>query len=382
MVERASAAEVRAYGLGPTLLGRVDGLYSRRVDRMRELVRKRAVWSAGASLVSNLVAVGSVALLVKLIIDGRLDVADGGVAILALQQAADRLSSVSESVGSLGGAARFLQDYEDFVRQPVPEPVPEVVAPERLVDVRLEQVTFTYPGQAAPVLHEVDLRVAPGELVALVGVNGSGKSTIAKLMAGLYDPDAGRVVWETTAGTVTDRRRIGRLVGLVFQDFLRFELSVRDNVAFGRPWTEAHDDEVWRGLEAAGLDGVVKAHPDGVAGRLGRRFGQGIDLSAGQWQRLGIARAFFRDAPLLVLDEPTAAVDARAEQELFDVVRSLQAGRAVVLITHRMATVREADRIYVLQEAGSWRSTHAELPGCRWSYAELYGSQARSFVEE
>lgn len=382
LVSRDSAGEIRAYGLGPTLIDRVDHLFGLRVARMRDLVRRRIAWSAGAMLVSTLVAVGAIALLCRMIIDGDLSVADGGVALIALQQAAVRLSSLSESVGSLSGAALFLEDYEAFVRQAVPPTAVDAVERDALTEVRLDGVTFTYPGQRDPVLHDVDLRVARGELVALVGVNGSGKSTVAKLLTGLYDVEDGAVVWETTDGPVTDRRRIHRLVGLVFQHFLRFELSVRDNVAFGDVTVDEREatERVWSSLEAAGIADVVRGHEGGLEGRLGRSFAEGVELSAGQWQRIGIARAFFRDAPLLVLDEPTAAVDAKAEEDLFDTVRSLQAGRAVVLITHRMATVREADRIYVLDEGRVVETgTHGELLALGGRYAELYDLQARAY---
>jgi ATP-binding cassette subfamily B protein len=383
LVDREPAGEIRAYDLGPALIRRIDVLFRDRVDRVRDLVRRRTASAGAASIVSNVIAIGAIAVLVQLMISGRMSVADGGVAILALQQAAARLASISESVGSLGGAALFLEDYETFLRYAVPPPRADVLSGDDLQELRFEDVTFTYPGQPAPVLHGVDLRVRKGELVGLVGVNGSGKSTIAKLMTGLYGPDSGSVVWETSLGPVTDRHRIRRTVGLVFQHFLRFELSTLDNVTLGDVHRAADRERAWIALESAGISEVIRTIPDGIDGRLGRSFAEGSELSAGQWQRVGIARAFFRDAPLLVLDEPTAAVDVKAEQELFKVVRSLQKGRAVVLITHRMATVREADRIYVLEggrvvEVG----THQELMAAGAAYAELYELQARGYRDE
>ncbi|MEM7142062.1 MAG: ABC transporter ATP-binding protein [Actinomycetota bacterium] len=384
MVNREPAGELRSYGLGPTLIGRIDRLFALRVARITDLVKRRIWWSAGAAVISNAIAVGAIALLAQLIISDDLSVADGGVAILALQQAASRLASMSESVGSLSGAGLFLHDYEAFVGQSMPAAPTTPLRRDALRSVRLAGVDFTYPGTDRRVLHGIDLEVGRGELVALVGANGSGKSTVAKLIGGLYPPSGGSVVWETTEGTVDDRHRIRETVGLVFQDFLRFELTARDNVGFGDVSDpDPSDDRIWEALAAAGIDEVVRAEADGIDQRLGRSFADGAELSAGQWQRIGIARAFYRDAPLLVLDEPTAAVDARAEQELFDVVRSLQAGRGVVLITHRMATVRDAHRIYVLDrgrivEVGD----HDALLANEGTYAELYRAQASAYRDD
>ncbi len=383
LVARDAAGEIRSYDLGSRLLSEIDRLFGRRIDRTRRLARQRLVWTTGATIVSNVIAVGSVAVLVGLIVDGTMSVAEGGVAILALQQAALRLAAVSESVGALGGAALFLRDYETFVRT-LP-PVDDLAAPisrDDLDAVRFERVTFTYPGASTPAVRDIELEIRRGELVALVGENGSGKSTLAKLVGGLYSIDSGQIVWDTRQGPITDRRRIRRTVGLVFQNFLRFELSVRDNVAFGDVSGEPDDQRIWSALERAGIAGIVRATDRGLDARLGRLFADGTEMSAGQWQRVGIARAFYRDAPLLVLDEPTAAVDAKAERALFDAVARLQEGRGVLLITHRLATVKDADRIYVLDGGRIIESgTHHELMAHAGAYRSLYELQATAYRE-
>ncbi|MFT5201233.1 MAG: ATP-binding cassette subfamily B protein [Candidatus Aldehydirespiratoraceae bacterium] len=383
IVSRAAAGEVRSYGLGGTLIGRIDRLYRLRLDRTRDLVRRRIVWTGAATVISNVVAVGAVAVLAQLMINGNLSIADGGVALIALQQAAGRLSSLSDSVGGLMGSALFLEDYESFVRHELPAADAEVVEANGLRSARLEKVTFTYPGMSEPVLRGVDLHVERGELIALVGENGSGKSTVAKLLAGLYAVEEGSITWETADGPIDDPRRVRRMVGLVFQHFLRFELTARDNVTFGDHSEDESTERAWAALEQAGIADVIRGLPEGLDSRLGRSFANGSELSAGQWQRIGIARAFFRNAPLLILDEPTAAVDAKAEEELFDTVRSLQEGRAVVLITHRMATVRGADRIYVLDDGAIVEvGTHDELIESAGHYAFLYEVQARAYRDE
>lgn len=392
LVSRDAAAEIRALELGPTLIERVKALYQRRIEKTQQLIKNRFPWSAGATVTSNLIAVGSIGLLVALIIDESVSVADGGVAILALQQAASRLTSMSEAIGSLSGAAMFLDDYETFIRGELeasdhdaaqsaataPSPSSEM----SLESVEMRNVTFTYPGMPAPVLKDVSLSVGKGELVALVGVNGSGKTTISKLLGGLYPADDGTITWTTSDGAVRDREAIRPLVGNVFQHFLRLDMSAGENVTFGDVRREWAAPSVWEALDSAGLDDVIRAHPAQLDGRLGRSFQDGQDLSAGQWQRMSIARAFYRDAPLLILDEPTAAVDAEAEADVFEVIRQLQRDRAVLLITHRMATVKEADRIYVMEHGRVIeQGRHDDLLDLGGVYAHLYKIQASSYVD-
>lgn len=389
LISRDAAAELRALQLGSTLIDRVNALYQRRVEKTQQLIKSRFPWSAGATITSNLIAVGSIGLLVALIIDESVSVADGGVAILALQQAASRLTSMSEAIGSLSGAAMFLDDYETFIRGELASDETDTAdaaagpsSDMSLDSVEMRNVTFTYPGMPSPVLNDVSLSVGKGELVALVGVNGSGKSTISKLLGGLYPAQEGTVTWHTSEGAMTDREAIRPLIGNVFQHFLRLDMSAEDNVTFGDVRRERNASSVWDALASAGLDDVIRNQPDQLDGRLGRSFQDGQDLSAGQWQRMSIARAFYRNAPLLILDEPTAAVDAEAEADVFEVIRQLQRDRAVLLITHRMATVKEADRIYVMEDGRVIeQGRHDELVAQAGVYADLYQLQASSYVD-
>jgi ATP-binding cassette subfamily B protein len=212
------------------------------------------------------------------------------------------------------------------------------------------------------------------------GENGSGKTTLAKLLAGLFPPTAGAVTWDGTPITQFDDAEVRTRVAVLFQDFLRYQMSVDENIAAGN-WHAADDRErLLRAASAAGAAPFVDRLPDGYATNLGPQFLGGVDLSGGQWQRIALARAFFRDASLVILDEPTASLDPRAEADLFDRVRDLFAGRSVLLISHRFATVRMADRIYVLDDGHVVESgTHADLIAQRGIYEELYTLQARAF---
>lgn len=243
-----------------------------------------------------------------------------------------------------------------------------------------EKVTFSYPGSERVALRDVSLRVEPGEVVALVGANGSGKTTLAKLLAGLYLPSSGRVCWAGRDTREVDRRSLLGHAAVVFQDFIRYALSAGDNIALGRHERAADMAGIVRAAECSGADEDIVALPSGYETLLGPAFIDGTDLSTGQWQRVALARTFFRDAPLVILDEPTAALDAKAEHELFARIGELFAGRSVLLISHRFSTVRSADRIYVLHEGCVVESgTHEELVAAGGTYAELFTLQASPY---
>ncbi len=241
-------------------------------------------------------------------------------------------------------------------------------------------VRYRYPGAARWAVRDLSLTIRAGEVVALVGENGSGKTTIVKLLARLYDPTEGRILLDGRDLRDYDPEALRTRIGVIFQDFVRFDLTAAENIAVGR--IEAQDDEgrIAGAATRALADGVVGRLPAGYSQRLGRRFEDGVDLSGGEWQKLAIARAYMREAKILVLDEPTAALDARAEAEVFARLRALAVGRTALLISHRFSSVRRADRIVVLdggrvREAG----THDELVRNSGRYAELFELQAAAY---
>jgi ATP-binding cassette, subfamily B, bacterial len=224
------------------------------------------------------------------------------------------------------------------------------------------------------------MRIGAGDVIALVGENGSGKTTLAKLLGSLFTPTEGRILWDGVDLRTLDRDEVRRQIGIIFQDFVRYQLTARENIGLGR--AEAVDDAeaVAAAARQAGADAFLERLPAGYETILGKEFTGGYDLSLGQWQRIALARAFFREAELLVLDEPTASLDARSENELFEYVQALAQGRSVLLISHRFSTVRSADRIYVLHDGQIVEEgSHEELVAQAGRYAELFELQASAY---
>jgi ATP-binding cassette subfamily B protein len=382
--DRVAAKEVRAFGLAAHLRGRYDQLYAERIAELRRVARKQIFLSVGANLVMGLVLLATLLLVAWLALRGTVPLASAGIAVAAIALVGGRLAQAGWSVGALSEAGRYLDDYLVFTAM-LPEleqTRPRGTAPAGFSRLSVSDVTFTYPTGDQPALHAVSMEVSAGEIIALVGENGSGKTTLAKLLAGLYRPDSGQIRWDGVDVSTVDPDELRRQVAVIFQDFERFHLTASENIALGR--VEAVEDEasIRAAAAQAGADQFIEDLPEGYATMLGPEFRGGTDLSVGQWQRMALARAFFREAPFIVLDEPTAALDPRAEQELFDRIRTLLAGRTVLLISHRFSSVRSADRIYVLDAGRIVESgDHDELMALGGLYAELFTLQAAAYLD-
>jgi ATP-binding cassette subfamily B protein len=300
----------------------------------------------------------------------------------ALAGASSNIQSVFSTFSSIADQSLFLTDLVEFLRvQPKIQSKPGALpAPRPIRDgFRFERVTFSYPGSNRRVLDSLDLRIEPGERIALIGENGQGKTTIVKLLTRLYDPTAGRILLDGVDLREYDLEDLHSQIGVIFQDFMRYEMTARLNIATGR-LEAAEEQSIRRAAQKSLADEVVERLPRGYEQLLGRRFEGGVDLSGGEWQKIALARAYLRDAQILVLDEPTASLDARSEYEVFQRFAELTKDRMALLISHRFSTVRMADRIVVLEggrivEEGN----HQQLIASAGRYSGMFELQASSY---
>ena len=382
MTSREAAAEVRLFGQGEYLLERRERITARlRAVRMK-IARDHFTGRGKANFGEHLAVGVVIAGITALIVQGRLTVGYFAGFVAAAERLQQELALVFANTAEMDVNLRHMIDLLDYLDLEVEErqDTATIEAPPSSTPavVSFEDVSFTYPGSAAPVLRGVDLELRAGERVALVGRNGAGKSTMAKLLLGLYRPKSGRITVDGVDMNDIEPSEWRRRVAAVFQDYVRFEITARENVGYG-DLGKLHDlAAIDAAAVKAGAADFVHSLPHGYETVLGRSFDKvGQDVSAGQWQRLASARAYMRDASVLVLDEPTAALDARAEVEVYRSFRDMSEGKTVLLISHRLGSARLADRIVFLDDGRvTEQGTHADLMKLDGEYARLYSIQS------
>jgi ATP-binding cassette subfamily B protein len=381
---RETAKETQLFSLARFFLDRFARANGELIRKNRNLQDRRLFYGSLLSIVGVLGYYGAYAFVVWQTLHGRLTI--GSLTFLggALNGTSGQMQSVFSILAGIADQALLIGDLRDFfnvqpaIRVPrVGLPVPRPIR----TGVEFVNVSFHYPDSSRMVLNNVDLRIARGERLALVGANGQGKTTLVKLLTRLYEPTSGRILIDGVDIREFDIEDLHRQMGVIFQDFVRFDMSVHENIGLGQ--IDRLDDET-RILNAAwnsGAHEVVSKLPGGLRQMLGRRFEGGVDLSGGEWQKIALARAYMRDAQILILDEPTAALDAAAEFELFSKFASLSEGRTAVLISHRFSTVKMCDRIVVIDEGTvQEEGSHAELLARGGQYAHLFNLQASQYT--
>jgi len=379
------AKEVMVLGLGPTLLRKYEELGERMWKEERSLSLRRMLWVTLLSQAGTLAFYGCYFYVAHRAATGRLSLGDMTLYVLAFRQGQQSFQSILLALGSLLEHDLYMSNLLGFLAIST-QSGPRLLAagPERAErGIRFAGVGFQYPGQAGYALRHLDLFIPPGRSLAIVGHNGAGKTTFIKLLVGLYEPTEGRILLDGRDLRAIPKEELRRRIAVVFQDYNQYQLSARENVGYGSPEHIADDARIAQAVASGGADEVIAALPAGLNTQLGRWFQDGVELSGGQWQRIALARAFMRqDADVLVLDEPTAALDVDAEAEVFERVRQLSAGRTLLLISHRFPNVRRADRIVVLKKSGiAEAGTHDELLAQNGLYAAMFRKQAKGYQE-
>ncbi|WP_116109760.1 ABC transporter ATP-binding protein [Amycolatopsis ruanii] len=380
------AKETKLFGLGPYLVDRFRRLGQNYYARERRLTTRRNLVGTAWSLLSTLAGSGIALYIALEAVAGRLSIGDLALytaAAAAVQTSVQGLfsgfSGMYENNLYLDTLYQFLGTAPRITAPTLARPVPEPVRGH----VSFENVSFSYPGAAEKALDGVSFEIRPGETVAVVGRNGAGKSTLIKLLCRLYDPTEGRILLDGVDLREFDPDELRARISAVFQDYVTYQGTAAENIGLGQLSGLADRPRIEEGAERAGVAGRISRLPRGFDSPLGRWFDQGVSLSGGEWQKIALARAFMRDAPLLILDEPTSALDAAAEHDLFTRLRALSEGRTTLYISHRFSTVRQAEKILLLDRGRlAEEGTHDELMSQGGDYAALFTLQAAAYLEE
>ena len=379
---KESAKELKLFGLGPYLVDRFTTLAMRLHRQTAGLARKRLFVGSLLTLLGTLGYYGTYAFVIYETVTGVLTIGTLTFLAGAIAGASSNIQQVFSTFSTIADQALFVGDLLDFfaVKPAVLSKANALAVPRPIRQgFEFRNVSFAYPN-GRKVLHDVNFKLSPGERIALVGENGQGKTTIVKLLTRLYDPTEGQILLDGVDLREYDQEDLWREIGVIFQDFMRYDLTATENIAMGRIEERNNTFRIRAAAQKSLAEDVIRKLPKGYEQLLGCRFDGGTDLSGGEWQKLALARAYLREAQVLVLDEPTASLDARSEHEVFERFAELTRGKMSMLISHRFSTVRMADRIFVLQDGRiAEEGPHDELMQSGGRYAEMFELQAASY---
>ena len=380
---REAAKEVKVFSLAPHFERQYSDLSSGVIEKNRVLALRRLRWGSVFAIFATAGYYVGYLHLAQEAFQQRITMGAFTFMVGALAGTSGHLQTIFSLFSDIADQALFLGDLVTFL-----EERPKIVAPDAPLAVanpiqtglEFENVSFTYPGSTRPVLENLSFKLARGQRMALVGGNGQGKTTLVKLLARLYDPTSGRILLDGSDLRNYDPNELRKEIGIIFQDFARYDLSARENIAAGNIASIDDDDALWAASRKSNAEELVRGFPSGLQQMLGRRFEGGVELSGGEWQRMALARAYLRDAQILILDEPTAALDPMAEFEVFQKFAELTEDKIAIFISHRFSTVRMADRIMVLADGHIVEDgSHDQLLSADGIYAKLFEVQAASY---
>lgn len=380
---KEAAKELKLFGLSRFLTDRFTSLSNGIFDENIALFRRRLTAVSLLSMLSTAGYYGAYAWAIWETVHGVFDVGTLVFLTASIMNASNNISQMFSTLSSIADQALFLTDLLAFfqMRPTVTSKPNALPAPRPILEgFEFQDVSFSYPGTKRLVLNHLNFRLEPGERIALIGQNGQGKTTIVKLITRLYDPTAGRVLLDGVDLRDYNIEDLCREIGVIFQDFMRYEMTAQENIAVGRIEFLNDMDRIRSAAEKSLADGVIERLPLAYKQMLGRRFEGGVDLSGGEWQKMALARAYLREAQVLILDEPTAALDARAEYEVFERFNELTVSKMALFISHRFSTVRMAERIIVLEDGCiAEEGSHEHLVARGGRYAEMFELQASSY---
>ena len=383
LTSNETVKEIKLFGLGKSLKQRYEDLFTQFLEEDTSIARRNTYASLAWGMLSNLAYYGSYIWVIVRTITRAITLGDMTMFLSVFRQSQRAVQMLLENFSRLYENNLYLDNLLDFLKIEPALEIPEngKIAPAPILEgVRFENVSFKYPGSEKYVLKNVNLFIKPGESIALVGLNGAGKTTLIKLLTRLYDPTEGRITLDGTDLRDFDLQSLHQRFGVIFQDFVRYQFSVKENIGFGQVEELENQERIEVAADKGGATEVIAELSEGYETVLGRRWNRGHELSGGQWQKIALSRAFMRKAEVLILDEPTSALDAEAEYEIFLRFRELMQGRVAVLISHRFSTVRMADRIVVLSEGRIIElGSHEELMAHNQSYAHLFNLQAEGY---
>jgi ATP-binding cassette subfamily B protein len=380
---KEAAKELKLFGLSKFFTERFTRLSNQIYSEDVSLARRRMVAGSIFSVIGTMGYYSAYVFVIWRTVQGTLSIGTLTFLAGAIQQASQNIQQVFSTLASIADQALFLTDLLAFLEmKPTIQSKPGALPAPRpiLRGFEFRNVSFHYPGNPRLVLDRLNFRLSPGERVALIGENGQGKTTIVKLITRLYDPTEGQILLDGVDLREYDLEDLYKEIGVIFQDFMRYEMKSRENIAVGRIEQIENLDLLQGAARKSLADAVIQKLPQDYEQMLGRRFDGGVDLSGGEWQKIALARAYLRDAQLLILDEPTAALDARSEMEVFRRFAELTTGKMALLISHRFSTVRMADRIVVLENGRiAEEGSHTQLTSRGGRYAEMFEMQAANY---